>query len=126
MLKYVVCGVLFFPALVGLLYRASSQAARMRSDRLSLSLEFYARLITASLALFACALYGAVASVALRAVGYGGLSQWTTARGFKLVMWWLCGVSFEVVEGEEHLSSPGNKGWKAPGEARVLLGNHQS
>ena len=52
----------------------------------------------------------------LRTVGHGGLSQWTTARAFKWMMWFGVGVSFVVVEGEEHLLE----------RPAVFVGNHQT
>lgn len=56
-----------------------------------------------------------VASVVLRLVGYGGLSQWTVARAFKWTMWWATGVTF-VVEDE---------GGQLKRRPVVLVGNHQ-
>ncbi|EOD49379.1 putative 1-acylglycerol-3-phosphate acyltransferase protein [Neofusicoccum parvum UCRNP2] len=79
-------------------------------------LAFCARAIASITALVLAACYGVVVSAALRAVGYGGLSQWTTARFFKWAMWWATGVRFVVVEGEEHLSE----------RPAVFLGNHQT
>lgn len=79
-------------------------------------LAFAAHAIASITCLVVAACYGVVSSVVLRAVGYGGLSQWTTARAFKWIMWFSTGVSFVVVEGEEHLA----------GRPAVLVGNHQT
>ena len=77
---------------------------------------FLARVIASWFALVVCACYGVVASVALRLAGYGGLSQWTTARAFKYTMWALTGVEFEIHDVGGGLST-------RPG---VFIGNHQT
>ncbi|EKG15130.1 Phospholipid/glycerol acyltransferase [Macrophomina phaseolina MS6] len=79
-------------------------------------LGFAARALASITCLIVAACYGVVSSVALRAVGYGGLSQWTTARAFKWIMWASTGVSFVVVEGEEYLGE----------RPAVFVGNHQT
>lgn len=76
---------------------------------------FAARVLISFACLTLCACYGVVASIVLRCVGYGGLSQWTTARAFKYVMKWAAGVEF-VVQGREHLES----------RPCVIIGNHQT
>jgi len=77
---------------------------------------FAARLIASWFALLLCACYGVVASIVLRVVGYGGLSQWTTARAFKWTMWFLTGVEFVVRDKEGGLSA----------RPAVFVGNHQT
>ncbi|OMP83950.1 putative 1-acyl-sn-glycerol-3-phosphate acyltransferase [Diplodia seriata] len=79
-------------------------------------LSFVARALTSVTALIVAACYGVVSSAVLRTVGHGGLSQWTTARAFKWMMWFGIGVSFVVVEGEEHLLE----------RPAVFVGNHQT
>lgn len=79
-------------------------------------LTFAARSLVSITCLLVAACYGVVVSAALRTVGYGGLSQWTTARCFKWLMWWGTGVGFVVVEGEEWLGE----------RPAVFLGNHQT
>lgn len=79
-------------------------------------LSFAARSIASFTALIFCACYGVVASVVLRLVGYGGLSQWTTARAFKWTMWCLTGVEFAVNDRFGGLKV-------RPG---VFIGNHQT
>ncbi|KAI9670046.1 MAG: 1-acylglycerol-3-phosphate O-acyltransferase [Caeruleum heppii] len=79
------------------------------------TLGFYGRLLASHLALFVVAAYGVVASIVLRLVGYGRVSQWATARAFKWVMLLATGVRFEV-EGKEHLQT----------RPAVFVGNHQS
>lgn len=79
-------------------------------------LSFVARAIASVSSLLVAACYGVVSSVVLRATGYGGLSQWTTARAFKWIMWFSTGVSFAVVEGDEYLLE----------RPAVFVGNHQT
>ncbi|KAF2139096.1 uncharacterized protein K452DRAFT_328420 [Aplosporella prunicola CBS 121167] len=79
-------------------------------------LGFIARAIASFTSLIACACYGLFASIGLRLVGYGGLSQWTVARSFKWVMWATTGVTFQVVEGEKYLLE----------RPAVFIGNHQT
>lgn len=79
-------------------------------------LSFAARSIASFTALFICACYGVAASIVLRLVGYGGLSQWTTARGFKWIMKALTGVEFVVNDKSGGLKT-------RPG---VFIGNHQT
>ncbi|KAF2758941.1 acyltransferase-domain-containing protein, partial [Pseudovirgaria hyperparasitica] len=91
---------------------------------------FAARGITSWLALGVCACYGILASIVLRLVGFGGLSQWTTARAMKWTMWLVTGVTFEVVRGEEYLSEKydldDEEDRKVGRKSRVILGNHQT
>lgn len=88
---------------------------------------FVAFSITAFVLLMLVASYGVVASIVLRAFGYGGLSQWTTGRAFKWTMWVATGVTFQVDEvgGREE---GGRKGGKEALETRpaVFVGNHQT
>lgn len=77
---------------------------------------FAARCLAAYGSLLLCAVYGVIASIVLRLVGYGRVSQWATARSFKWVMRYTTGVKFEFVEGEEYLST----------RPAVFLGNHQT
>jgi lysophosphatidate acyltransferase len=76
---------------------------------------FYSRAILSFSCLVFCACYGVFASVALRIVGYGGLSQYTVARAFKWTMWLTTGVEF-VLQDEEHLAT----------RPAVFIGNHQT
>ena len=88
---------------------------------------FAAFSITAFLMLIVCASYGVFASIVLRAIGYGGLSQWTVGRAFKWTMWLSTGVTFRVDEagGREE---GGRRGGKEALETRpaVFVGNHQT
>ncbi|KAJ4356746.1 1-acylglycerol-3-phosphate O-acyltransferase [Didymosphaeria variabile] len=79
---------------------------------------FAAFFITSMIMMSISAMYGVFASIVLRTVGYGGLSQWTVARVFKWLMWYTTGVTFKVTNsgGEEALLT----------RPAVLLGNHQS
>ena len=79
-------------------------------------LSFAARSIASFSALIFCACYGVAASIVLRLVGYGGLSQWTTARAFKWTMWTLTGVEFNITDKHGGLKV-------RPG---ILIGNHQT
>lgn len=77
---------------------------------------FVARCLAAYGSLVLCAFYGVVASIVLRLVGYGRVSQWATARSFKWVMWYTTGVRFDIIEGAEYLTT----------RPAVFIGNHQS
>lgn len=78
---------------------------------------FAAFFITSMILMSMCALYGVFASIVLRTVRYGGLSQWTVGRAFKWSMWWFTGVTFKVTNngGEEALLT----------RPAIFLGNHQ-
>lgn len=77
---------------------------------------FVARCLSSYASLIICATYGVIASVVLRLVGYGRVSQWATARSFKWVMRFTTGVRFDIIEGERYLST----------RPAVLIGNHQT
>lgn len=77
---------------------------------------FAARCLAAYGSLLLCAVYGVLASIVLRLAGYGRVSQWATARSFKWVMRFTTGVTFDIVEGEEHLTT----------RPAVFIGNHQT
>ncbi|KAF2677468.1 1-acylglycerol-3-phosphate O-acyltransferase [Lentithecium fluviatile CBS 122367] len=87
---------------------------------------FAAFFLTGMITMMLCALYGVFASILLRAVGYGGLSQWTVARAFKWSMWLFTGVTFRVTE------SGKIEGGRRGGEEALLtrpvvfVGNHQT
>ena len=85
--------------------------------RLAQLASFAAFFVTSMIMMSICAMYGVFASIFLRAVGYGGLSQWTVARAFKWTMWLTTGVTFRVTNngGEEALAT----------RPAVFLGNHQ-
>ncbi|TKA72762.1 hypothetical protein B0A55_06841 [Friedmanniomyces simplex] len=80
-------------------------------------LEYYGRAIASFTALALCAIYGTLASLCLNVFGYGGLGQWTTARGFKWMMWFFTGVWFEVHD---------EKDWLSTTRPAILVGNHQT
>jgi len=88
---------------------------------------FIAFSITAFLMLMVSASYGVVASVVLRAAGYGGMSQWATGRLFKWLMWAITGVTFRVDEVGGRQEG-GRKGGKEALDTRpaVFVGNHQT
>ncbi|PYH95781.1 1-acyl-sn-glycerol-3-phosphate acyltransferase [Aspergillus ellipticus CBS 707.79] len=77
---------------------------------------FGARCLAAYGSLLLCATYGVIASIVLRLVGYGRISQWATARSFKWVMRITTGVRFDIIQGAEHLTT----------RPAVFIGNHQS
>lgn len=112
------------PAALVMLLRALSLVL---PGRLGQQATFVAFGITAFLMMILCASYGVVASLFLRAIGYGGLSQWTVARAFKWTMWLTTGVTFRVDEagGREE---GGRRGGKEALETRpaVFVGNHQT
>ncbi|MCJ1374234.1 1-acylglycerol-3-phosphate O-acyltransferase [Loxospora ochrophaea] len=79
-------------------------------------LSFLARLLASYASLLLCAIFGVVASIALRAVGHHRVSQWATARSFKYTMAFATGVRFNIVSGSHYLST----------RPAVFIGNHQS
>ncbi|KAF2279818.1 1-acylglycerol-3-phosphate O-acyltransferase [Westerdykella ornata] len=87
---------------------------------------FAAFCVTSVVCMAVCASYGVVASIVLRLVGYGGLSQWTVARSFKWTMWWTTGVTFRVLESSR--VEGGRRGGPEALETRpaVFVGNHQT
>lgn len=76
---------------------------------------FYARILSSYLALLLCATYGVVASIVLRLVGYGRVSQWAAGRSFKWTMRLATGVHF-AIDGDRHLST----------RPAVFVANHQT
>jgi len=93
---------------------------------LARKMRFAAFCITGAVCMTACATYGVVASIVLRLVGYGGLSQWTVARAFKHTMWWTTGVMFRVIE--DGKVENGRRGGEEALQTRpaVFVGNHQT
>ena len=79
-------------------------------------LAFYARLLASYFSLLVCAGYGVVASIVLRLIGYGQVSQWAAGRSFKWVMRYTTGVRFVVVGGHENLRV----------RPAVFVANHQT
>ncbi|KAF2196355.1 1-acylglycerol-3-phosphate O [Delitschia confertaspora ATCC 74209] len=100
--------------------------SHMLPGRLSEFSAFWARALTSIIALSICATYGSIASAVLRLVGYGGLSQWTTARAFKWTMWWGTGVTFRILDSGR--TEAGRRGGEEALLERpaVFVGNHQS
>jgi len=78
---------------------------------------FVARLLASYVSLLICASYGVVVSILLRLVGYGGCSQWATARAFKYVMWLTTGVTFKIEDPNDYLGTT---------RPAVFIGNHQT
>jgi len=78
---------------------------------------FFARLLASYIALLIASTYGVVVSIFLRAVGYGRISQWATARCFKFVMWYGTGTTFTVEDPNDWLNTT---------RPAVFIGNHQS
>ncbi|KAJ5750773.1 1-acyl-sn-glycerol-3-phosphate acyltransferase [Penicillium manginii] len=77
---------------------------------------FAARCLAAYGSLLLCATYGVLASIFLRLIGYGRISQYATARSFKWVMRLTTGVTFDIISGQEHLTT----------RPAVFIGNHQT
>ncbi|BDD63093.1 1-acylglycerol-3-phosphate O-acyltransferase [Monascus purpureus] len=105
--SYVASGIGSFVVLTVSLFALGQRAPRAA---------FFARCLASYGSLLLCATYGVIASVVLRLVGYGRVSQWATARSFKWVMRYTTGVEFNIVEGIEYLST----------RPAVFIGNHQS
>ncbi|OJJ85055.1 1-acylglycerol-3-phosphate O-acyltransferase SLC1 [Aspergillus glaucus CBS 516.65] len=106
-LSYIASGISSFVVLTASLFALGTKVPRAA---------FVARCLAAYGSLLLCACYGVVASIVLRLVGYGRVSQWATARSFKWVMRLTTGVRFDIIEGAEHLST----------RPAVFIGNHQS
>jgi lysophosphatidate acyltransferase len=77
---------------------------------------FLARCLSSYLSLLLSATYGVFASIALRTVGYGRISQHATGRCFANLMRLSTGVTFTIVSGQEHLTA----------RPAVFIGNHQT
>jgi lysophosphatidate acyltransferase len=97
-------------------YLAVTLALFMLSSRIPAA-GFFARLLAAYFSLIVCATYGVVASIFLRAIGYGRISQWATARSFKYVMWYTTGITFTIEDPEDWLNTT---------RPAVFIGNHQT
>ncbi|PLB33945.1 1-acylglycerol-3-phosphate O-acyltransferase SLC1 [Aspergillus candidus] len=106
-LSYLASGVSSFVVLTLSLFALGQKVPRAA---------FAARCLASYASLLICATYGVIASIVLRLVGYGRVSQWATARSFKWVMRITTGVKCEIVEGKEHLTT----------RPAVFIGNHQS
>ena len=78
---------------------------------------FFARLLASYFALIACALYGVFASIFLRLIGYGRISQWATARSFKYTMKYATGITFKIDDPNDYLNTT---------RPAVFIGNHQT
>ncbi|KAH8673889.1 hypothetical protein BX600DRAFT_433496 [Xylariales sp. PMI_506] len=78
---------------------------------------FAARSLASYMSMVACALFGVVASIALRLVGKQQIAQWATARAFKYTMALTTGITFEVIDPERHLERV---------RPAVFIGNHQT
>lgn len=86
---------------------------------------FIAFALTAFILMTISASYGVVASIVLRLVGYGGLSQWTVARTFKWTMWLVTGVTFRVTGSMKREGGlTGEDALKM--RPVVFVGNHQT
>lgn len=105
--SYFVTGVTYYVALTLIMYVLSMTFPLAG---------FAARLLASYASLIICASYGVVSSIVLRIVGYHRISQYVTARSFKWVMRFTTAVRFEIVEGEEYLST----------RPAVFIGNHQT
>jgi lysophosphatidate acyltransferase len=79
---------------------------------------FFARSMAYLGTMIICATYGVFASIALRALGLAGLSQWTAGKAFKWVSWPLVGIWFDI---DEHSHKILNETRPA-----VFVGNHQT
>lgn len=119
--------LLYLPAIPTGLIMLLRALSFVLPGRLGERAAFVAFSITAFLMLIVCASYGVVASLFLRAIGYGGLSQWTVARAFKWTMWISTGVTFRVDEVGGRAEG-GRRGGKEALQTRpaVFVGNHQT
>jgi lysophosphatidate acyltransferase len=135
--------VIFYVAITTALFAAahftapqgSQSTATRRSSQPHQAFSFWARILASVAALCACATYGCIASICVRVAGYGGLSQWITARSFKYSMWLVTGVWFDIInEGQAWAFSGRGEGGKEGTEGgqwlktrpAVFMGNHQT
>jgi lysophosphatidate acyltransferase len=79
---------------------------------------FAARCLSSYAALLICAIYGLLASLALRTVSRHRLAQWTTARAFAYAMRYATGVTFSI--------SPADRQLLDSERPVVIIGNHQT
>ena len=78
---------------------------------------FFARLLASYIALLISSTYGVLASILLRILGYGRISQWATARCFKFVMWYAVGITFTIDDPNDWLNTT---------RPAVFISNHQT
>jgi len=131
---YIVQPHVHTPAMGWLLYLAAMPAALVvfmhalslvLPKRLAQLVHYYAFLITAFFVMMSCAAYGVVVGCILRAVGYGGLIQWTVSRSAKWSMWAITGTTFRVTGSVKR--NGGISGEDALKERpAVFVANHQT
>jgi len=109
-------GTLYYLGFGAVAYLALTLVFYMLSIRIPAA-GFFARLLASYASLLVCACYGVVASLFLRLVGYGRISQWATARSFKYVMWLTTGITFTVEDPDDYLNKT---------RPAVFIGNHQT
>jgi len=107
------------PPLLIIFLRALSAVLPKKLAQLT---SFAAFFVTSMIMMIICAMYGVFASIFLRLVGYGGLSQWTVARAFKWTMWLTTGVTFRVMDS----GKPGGGEEALLTRPAVFVGNHQT
>jgi lysophosphatidate acyltransferase len=78
---------------------------------------FFARLLASYVSLVLSASFGVFVSIFLRAVGYGGCSQWAAGRFFKYLMRITTGVNFTIDDPNDYLNTT---------RPAVFIGNHQT
>jgi lysophosphatidate acyltransferase len=115
--------VFFAPAALTMFLRLASLIMPPGLAQLA---SFYAFSITGVVLLLSSAAYGVFASIALRACGYGGMSQWAAGRVFKWAMWYTTGVWFNIT-GSMKRGEGGVSGEDALDMRPVVfVGNHQT
>jgi lysophosphatidate acyltransferase len=108
--------ILYYLSLLAAAYLGVTVAFFVLSTRIPVA-GFVARLLASYASLVLCACYGVVASIFLRLVGYGRISQWATARSFKYVMWFTTGITFTIEDPDDYLNKT---------RPAVFIGNHQT
>lgn len=106
-LSYIISGLTSYAALTLGLFGLSIKLPRAG---------FFARCLASYACLIFCATYGVIASLVLRLAGRAQVSQWAVARAFKWTMLLTTGTYFDIISGQEHLST----------RPAVFLGNHQT
>ncbi|KAH6687415.1 acyltransferase [Plectosphaerella plurivora] len=78
---------------------------------------FVARVLASYICLVVAAVYGALAAVVLGIADNKGISQWTTGRAFKWLMYLATGVTFEIEDPNNTLDTV---------RPALFIGNHQT
>lgn len=113
--------LIYYPVLISAIYSTLTItlfALTYLLPRPPTLIPFAARCLSSYAALLVCAIYGVIASLALRAVSRHRLAQWTTARSFAYAMRYATGVTFQITPADRLVLDS-----KRP---VVIISNHQT